>query len=181
MADLLKKESPIERYSLEEGGSILFYVIIVIFFLVTAGYGGLLLLNNAQDRVRAEIIAQVQAKEETVEPGLLNQIFLLEKRLNNIQILLANHIFTSNILKMIESKTHPQVRFLNFNMSVSGYKIDTVGEAASYSTLARQIALLENTREIERVEFGGLSLGANNLLNFKLTIIFKQALLQLRP
>ena len=51
------------------------------------------------------------------------------------------------------------------------------GEATSYSTIARQIGVFERDQNIERVEFGGLSLGANNVAGFKVSLIFKRSFL----
>lgn len=181
MPDLLKKESALAQTFSEERGLFLFYISITIFLASIAVYGGLLLLNNAQERAKKEIIEQVNIKEQSIEPGLINQIFLLDKRLKNMQKLLVEHVFTSNIFKMIEADTHPQVRFLNLNLNADNHQIDMTGETTGYSILARQIALLERDPQIERVEFGGLSLGGNNLLGFKLNIKFKQALTQLKP
>lgn len=56
-----------------------------------------------------------------------------------------------------------------------------IGEAASYAVLAEQIAALEKNQSVEKVEFGGLSLGTKNLVNFKIAIILKPALLELSP
>jgi len=181
MADLLKKESSLGETLGGEKGIMAFYASITIFVLVIAAYGGLLLLNGAQKRAREQIIEQVKVKEESIEPGLINQIFTLDKRLKNIQLLLGAHVFSSNIFRLLENNTHPQVRFLNFNLNTEIQKIDMVGETSSYSILASQIAILERDPQIERVEFGGLSLGGNNLLGFKLNLQFKPSLIQLRP
>ncbi|MBI2640472.1 MAG: hypothetical protein HYW91_01140 [Candidatus Sungbacteria bacterium] len=182
MADLLlKKESPLQTLQMRRGGSILFYFSLLAFFLASAGYGGLWLLNNAQGKARDELIAQVKTKEEELRPELLNQIFLLDARLKSMRALLSQHSFPSNILNFLETHTHPRVRFLNFNFSGSAGKLDMTGEAASYAVLAEQIALLEGDPNIETVEFGGLSIGAKNLANFKMAIIFKPSILHLRP
>ncbi|QQG45673.1 MAG: hypothetical protein HYW89_02010 [Candidatus Sungiibacteriota bacterium] len=182
MADLLlKKESPEAKFRIERGSSFLFYLVLALFFLGLAVYGGLLLLNRGQERAREELTAQVRLKEEDLRPELLNQIFILDKRLKNLRTLLARHIFPSNTLRLVEADTHPQVRFLNFNLSTDSRKLEMSGETTSYAVLARQIALFERDPQVERVEFGGLSFGTNNLLGFKLTLIIKTSLLQLRP
>lgn len=182
MADLLfKKESPLSTLQMRQGGSILFYLSLLIFFAALAGYGGLALLNNAQEKAREELIAQVRTKEEELRPELLNQIFLLDARIKNMRALLSQHLFPSNVLSFLETHTHPQVQFLNLNFSGDARKLDMTGEAASYAVLAEQIAALEGDPNVSGVEFGGLSLGAKNLVNFKIAIIFKPNLLSTRP
>lgn len=182
MADLLlKKELPETKFRLERGGSIFFYVVLVLFFLVLASYGGLSLLNRAQGGAHEELTAQVKFKEEELRPELLNQLFLLDQRLKNMRTLIAGHPFPSNLFRFFEQNTHPQVRFNNFNFNAESKKVELTGEATSYAVLSKQVALFERDPQVEQVEFGGLAFGPNNLLGFKLTVILKSALLQLRP
>lgn len=138
-------------------------------------------MNRAQEKARDELIAQVKTKEEELRPELLNQIFLLDTRLKTMRSLLSQHLFTSNVFAFMEANTYPQIRFLNFIFSADARKLDMTGEAVSYAALAEQIAALERNPNVDTVEFGGLSLGTKNLVNFKIAIIFKPALLQPRP
>lgn len=149
--------------------------------MVSAGYGGLALLNNAQEKAQEELVTQAKTKEEELRPELLNQIFLLDARLKTMRALISKHTFPSNTLRFIETHTHAEVRFLNFNFGADARKLDMTGEAGSYLALAEQIAILENSENVEAVEFGGLSLGTKNFVNFKVAIIFKPTLLQLQP
>ncbi len=182
MADLLlKRESSLQALQIQRGGSFLFYFSLLSFFIVSVGYGGLALLNNAQGKALEELVTQAKTKEEELRPELLSQIFLLDARLKTMRALISKHTFPSNTLRFIEARAHPQVRFLNFNFGADSRKLDMTGEAGSYAALAEQIAALEASDNVEAVEFGGLSLGAKNLVNFKIAIIFKPALLQLQP
>lgn len=182
MADLLSKKEPYISYTrLERGGSWLFFVVLAVFFMVAASSGGLALLNRAQSAAHSEILEQVREKGGNLQTDLLGQIFLVDQRLSNLRLLLAEHTFVSNVLRLLEQETLPQVRFLNFNFDVDSRKLDMSGEAASYSILAGQIGALERNPNLERVEFGGLSIGGNNLAGFKLTLIFKKSFLLLRP
>ena len=160
--------------------SLFFFVSATALALVVAGIGGLFVLNRSQEAQRDEFIAQNKIKEENVRPELLQQVVLLDKRLNGVRTLIGEHIFASNVFSVIEKNTHPQVRFLNFTFSADGLKLDMSGEAASYGTLSRQIALFEREPQIERTEFGGLSATSEGLVGFKLTLLFKPSLLHLR-
>lgn len=182
MADLLTKKEPyISTLQLKRGGSFLFFVVLAVFFVMAASSGGLALLNKAQSAAQETLWEEVRGKEGSLRTELLAQIFLIEQRLRNLRLILAEHVFTSNVLRLLEQETLPQVRFLNFNFDAASRKLDMTGEAASYSILARQIGVLERNPNIERVEFGGLAIGGNNLAGFKLTLIFKKSLLLLRP
>lgn len=184
MADLLTKResSYVTSIALERGSSILLYISLAAFLIIGATFGGLLLLNRAQKEARTTLLDEVNKKEENLKTDLLRQIFLLEGRLKNLRTLLSSHVFPSNVVKLIERDTLPQVRFLNFSFDATSGKLDMTGEAASYSILARQINVFERDPQIERIEFGGLSIiGGSNFAGFKLAIVFKPTLLTLHP
>lgn len=180
MADLfLKKEAPAIKMRIEQGASLFFSVILVLFFITAASYGGLIFLSNAQDKTRQDIVDQIRLKGETLRPELLRQIFILDNRLKNLKTLLSAHPFITNVFGFLEAQTLPQVRYLNFNFTADGKRLDLDGETPSYAMLARQITVFEKNQEIESVDFGGLSFQKNQV-GFKLSIVFKPTFLQLR-
>lgn len=182
MPDLLLKKEPLSETLRGTGSSLLFFAALGLFLVILASYGGLALLSRAQRNAEAIQEEQVKSKGEYARPELIRQILVLDERLNSMRILLTKHVFLSNTLRLVEASTHPQVRFTNFGVSAEGKRIELTGEAASYAVLTRQIGFFENDRNVERVEFGGLSLGGESgTLGFKLTVIFKPALLQIRP
>lgn len=180
MADqLLKKEYDFRP--LQVGGSIFFYIALALFFVTVASFGGLLLLNRAQKEARQTLLEETSQKEDNLRSDLVKQIFLLDQRLRNLRSLLAGHIFSSHVLKILEEDTLPRVRFLSFGLDVTSRKIDMTAEAVNYATVAQQIGVLEQDPRVERVEFGGLSAGVNSLAGFKVTVTLKQNTLQLHP
>ncbi len=183
MADfLLKKESSssfISSIQIQKGASLAFYGSLTAFCFVLAGYGGLVFTNRSQLQTQGDLGVQIRAKEAELRPELINQIFILESRLKNMQTVLNGHVFTLNILKLLELNTLPRVRFNSFNLTVESRKIDMTGEASSYAVVTDQILLLERNPNIEKVEFGGITLGSNNLVNFQLTIFLKTSLFKL--
>lgn len=160
---------------------LLFYGSILIFFLTLAGYWGVVLLNSNQQKTKTRLIEEIKLKEEGLRSELLDEIFLLDERLRNMSTLLNRHIFTSNLFKLLETDVHPQVRFISFGLTTNSKKMDMNGEAANYAALAKQISILERNPQIEKIDFGGLSSGANNFINFKTTITFRQGILLIRP
>lgn len=182
MANLLssRQSSVFTRFQAGFGASLFFFLSIAVFAVVITGIGGLLVLNRAREQQRDEFIAQNKIKEESVRPELLQQISLLDRRLKGIRTLMGEHLFASNVFRVIEQDTHPKVRFLNFTFAADGLKLDMTGEAASYRALARQISIFERDAQIERTEFGGLSATGEGLVGFKLSLTFKPGLLHLR-
>ena len=182
MAELLiKKEAPRSNQESSLLGTLLFYAGLLVLFLTAASYGGVVILNSNQQKTKERLIEEIKIKENGLRSELLNEIFLLDERLRTMSILLNRHTFTSNLFKLLETDIHPQVRFTSFNLTTNSRKIDMAGEASSYTALSKQIALLERNPQIEKVEFGGLAFGQNNLITFRMTIIFRPGILVIRP
>lgn len=158
----------------------LLFVALLLFLLAGAGYGGLILLLSAQASTRDEIVAQIGEKEKNLRPELIEQIILLEERLKNINTLINQHTFASNVFRVIEADTHPQVRFTSFNFQPEFYKVDMSGETVNYAVLSRQVNILERDPLIEKVDFGGLAQSGNGALGFKASIKIRSNLLQSR-
>lgn len=184
MADfLLKKEQAANRFfALRRGmAGLVLYIGLGFFAAVLVGYVVLIFVNRAQASNRENLLRDVRVRQDELRPELVNQIFTLESKLGNIQKLAGGHLFTSNILKFLEENTLPNVRFLTFDFKSDTRRLEMAGDAANYATLTEQIILLERHPQIEKVEFGGLTLGANNLVNFRITIVFRQSLLLSPP
>ncbi len=183
MADLLQKQTTLEtlRIRAQAQGTWFFYFSLILFFLIAATYGGLFFLNRGQKEARNLLLEEIKFKEEELRPELLNQIFTLDNQLKNLRSLLARHVFTSNVLALLESNTLPRVRFTNFNLTAGSLKVDLTGEAANYAALAEQVAILERHPQIEKTEFGGLYQVSPSLVGFKLSLTLKPGLLSLKP
>lgn len=178
---LIKKEAPRSEPKSSLWELLFLYTSLLILFLTAASYGGVTLLNFNQEKTKIRLIEEIKLKEAGLRSELLNEIFLLDERLRNISLLLNRHTFTSNLFKLVETEVHPQVRFTSFNLTINSRKIDLSGEAANYTALAKQIAFLERSPQIEKVEFGGLSFAPNSFINFKMTIMFRPGVLLIRP
>lgn len=158
----------------------LFILALAFLSIMLVASGALFVLNHAREGQQAQFIEQNKIKEEGLRPELLNQIASLDERLKAVRTLLSNHTFASNIFRVLEADTHPDVRFGNFSFVASALKVDVTGEAASYRALARQIAIFEQDPQIRSVEFGGLSTTGEGLVGFKLSLIFQPTFLHLR-
>ncbi len=147
-------------------------LIIGIFFLIitVAAYGGIFLLNKSQQDVQNQMVEQVRRKEDDLRPKVLDQIFMLQKKLKMTSGIISSHIFTQHTLTLLERDTHPRVIFESYTFSPKDNDIVLKGKTDDYGTLAQQIAFLEGDQNVDKVEFGGLSLGSDNRVSFGLTI-----------
>lgn len=170
------KNIPFDHLPIIRGGFIFFYLSLTALALAIAGAGGLFLLDRAQTQTQRELIADVEAKEESVRPEMVDEIIDLDRRISHLKSLLAHHPSPVAVLRLIEANTHPQVRFLNFNFDAEERTVQLKGETTNYAVLAQQIAILEGNTLLERVIFGGLSLTTEGTISFQLTLITKPEL-----
>lgn len=166
---LLKKESPMEKFQLTLGGSLFYYLSMVLFILVAAAYGGLLLLNKNLKDEEPKLLEAIQLKQIELRRDL-KEILALESRLRNLKKIISAHRLNSRIFQFLEKNTHPRVQFSSFTLAGAERQMRLVGETLNYATLAQQITLFELDPEVEHVEFGGLSRGLKNRINFNLEI-----------
>lgn len=158
-----------------------FLAALILFFLAVFGSGGVLIFQYTANQKINALNAEREKLESDLRPHLIDQVLELSRRLEAGRAALGNHIFPSNIFEFLESTTLPQVRFTSFGYSFDAKRVDLNAEAASYATLARQIRVLESRKEVEKVDFGGLSLGDKGFVNFKISIIFYEDLFHRRP
>ena len=180
--DLLSKRPAFDRTRIiNQGGEWLFTSSIVAFILVVLAWGGLYLFKRTLETNAANWREQIAILEKELRPDLLNQLFALSNRLAAARDVLTSHTFSSNVFALLEKSTHPQVFYSSFQYAADGRLITLTAKAGSYRIVAEQITILESDPQVERVGFGGLTLDDKGFVNFKLTVIFKPSLLQIRP
>lgn len=159
----------------------LFLISLIFFFLALFGAGGVFVFQYTANQKIAELDAERAKLEGELRPHLIDQVLDLSRRLDAARLVLGGHIFSSNVFEFLEDATLPQVRFTSFGYAFDARRVDLNAVAASYATLARQIRVLEARKEVEKVDFGGLSLGQGGLVNFKISIVFHEDLFHRRP
>jgi len=150
-----------------------------IFFLVisVAVYAGLYLINRSQETTQAQLVVQIQQKEEDLRPNVLDQIFALQKKIENVSGLIGVHGFSANTFTLVERDTHPRVSFESYVFSPKDNTLVMKGVAEDYSVLAKQIAFMEGDKSVDKVEFGGLSLRDDGRVTFSLTVFVMRSVL----
>lgn len=164
-----------------EAGVVLFYLSLAVFLLIAATIGGVFFLNRAQLQAQEQLRQQIKTKETNLETGVLSQIFLLDKRLKNLRKILSTHVAPSNVISFLELNTLPDVRLGSLNVDIAARRMDTGAVAANFATVAKQIGIFERSDQVERVEFGGLSIGNERQISFRLSITFKEGFMIYKP
>lgn len=161
-------------------GAWLFNIALAAFLASILASGGLFLYRRSLDASEADWQEQVKTQEAELRPDLLSQISDLTTSIGVARELITGHVYASGVLLLLESATHPFVGFGAMGFSRDSKKIDLTGVANSYRSVSEQINIFESHPQVEKVEFGGLSVGERGLVNFKLAVVFKPGLLAQR-
>lgn len=102
--------------------------------------------------------------ENEFEPASILELQHTAKGIAGAKSLLKNHTALSQLFKFLSANTIADVRFLNFNYQDA--KADMNGVAKSYSSMAQQSLILENSRLVKDVNFSNFSLTAEGFVNF---------------
>jgi len=98
----------------------------------------------------------------------------LESGLKEIKGLLGAHIFPSEAFKLLEDNILTGVRLLDFKLDARTSDIAASGLAQTYSTLAKQLLILENLDIVKEVKISGVSLNQLGGVGFQLNIILNK-------
>jgi len=171
-----QRESVARRLAYRSGTAFLnLAVVILVGSLVVAG--GLFLYARALDRSQAQWIVQVKGQEEDLAEGTLSLIDT-SNALNAARELVTGHVFASNALVLLEQLTLPRVQYKGFTFQREETRIELNAIAASYRMVSEQVQTFESHPQVARVDFGGLAVGSEGFVNFKLTVVFKPSLIQ---
>ncbi len=161
-----------------QSGAWLFQLALVAFIASLVAAGGLLFYQRSLAAAYVDWQEQVRGQEEDLRPELLAQVSDLSSGISVARELLSSHVFASNAFILLQSVTHPFVGFSSMSLSRDAKKIELSGVASSYRSVAEQVGLFETHPQVEKVDFGGLSVGERGFVNFRLAVIFKPSLLQ---
>lgn len=176
---LLRQDRPAQAFQAQAPKSSAFVVFIalILFLLVGGAYAGLTVMNKNQVDQRDTLKAEVAQKKDDLRSSAVSEIFLTSARLKSLGSLLAGHVFATSIFGLVEAKVHPGVSYKGFGFAHGTRKVDMMGDATDYVTLARQLTILQNDPSVEQIGFGGLSLNSKGGISFNLSLILKHKLI----
>jgi len=145
-------------------------VLVVLTFVI---YIGLFFYKKSLSREVSRLDNEINQINQKISQELETEVVNFQKHLANLKKMLENHIYYSNIFKLIEEKTVPTVSFENFTGDVPNRRIELEGKAISFSSLAKQITAFEEAKEINRVGFSSASVSTSGGINFGMTLFLK--------
>jgi len=101
---------------------------------------------------------------------LERKVFEYQKKINDFSTLLAAHKIPSNLFKLIEESTLPNVWLSLFILNTKGPQLRLTGEAEDVLVLARQISVFKESKFVKDIEFLSLNLEEEGRIKFNLTI-----------
>ena len=109
----------------------------------------------------------------------------LEARLKNLNTVLGifkgvldEHLYWSQIFKIIELKTLNAVTFKSFSGGADDTSLVLAGNARDYSSLARQVKTLEDTPGINTITTSDVGLSEQGRIDFQIKVSFDGSILK---
>lgn len=153
-------------------------IILIVFSLLV--YGGLLFYSKSLNsqfyslQKRAEEISKERNKE------FENEAVSLAKTLKNLEVILKDHLYWSNLFSKLGELTVPQISFTDFKGDLAkdgSANLVLNGKTTGYTYLARQMASFSQEKLISDVKISGITLGTEGGIEFGLNINFLKEIL----
>ncbi len=174
MVEIIPK--PIKKASPWQG--ILLYF--SIFFFI-----GVILATVVLFPLKNKAVKELQKIEDDIIKERTPEIISLEKEIQNydkeikdFKPLLDQHVLTSKILNFLESKTHPRIFFLRFNLNSKDSKVVLFGQTDSFLILGQQILILEKEPLIQNIDLSRISISKDGKIDFNLELSFDPTILK---
>ena len=150
-----------------------------IFFLALAVYFGITFGSLPYWISRGSGVDQkIEVFKKQVPPEKQEEALVFYSQLANLKGLIENQKFSSAAFPFLERATQGGVYFSRFTLDLPQNKITLSGNARILDDISRQLFAFNQSAEIDRVIFGGATLGADNVWNFGVTLFLKNSTLK---
>ena len=158
-----KKPMLEERVVKSRPVSLLSIISIFVFITVVLVSGGLYLYKGYISKNITQMQSDLTLAKGRFEPAKINQLQVLDKRLQASNKILTGHIAISPIFQALQDITMKTVRYTKFSYALgdekdSKIKVKISGQAVGYRSIALQADLLSKNEYIIDPVFSNLSL-----------------------
>ena len=145
-------------------------VLLALTFLIYLGLniGYKTYLNKSIDGLNSTLNSLSSQVAPTEREGFIT----FYSQLSNLQKLLASHIISSKVFPVLEGLTDQRVSYADLNISVADRTVTVDGVAKDYAALSSQLAIYEQSPEVEKVTLENSAL-TNKFVRFTARIILK--------
>lgn len=146
------------------------FVIMIVSLLVA---GGSYLYRDTLSQRVDEMKLSLDRARNIFEPELLQELQILDKRIQAADEILSNHIAVSPIFEVLQEITLPTVRYVDFTYEIDSINPNVIhvamsGEAVSYDAVTLQADLFSQNRFIRNPIFSNFSLSRTGNVEFDL-------------
>lgn len=152
---------------------LLVIISIFILFAVLIASGGLYFYKGILTKNIAKMENDLNLAKNRFEPSKINQLQVLDKRLEASNTILSKHIAVSPIFQALQTLTMKTVRYTKFSYSLGTEKdpkimVKMSGQAVGYRSIALQSDLFKKNKYLLDPVFSNLSLDEKGNVLFDL-------------
>jgi hypothetical protein len=152
---------------------VLLWISVSLLVLSALGYFVLGYLEK-RDSQTLQDLEELLAEEKTVKEidSLEKEVFEHQEKIEDFSRLFSSHQLSSNLFKLLESKTHPQVFWMSISLDTEDLTVSLAGQTQDFQTLGQQISILKEEELISGIDLFDIQLGEEGRVNFKLGLTF---------
>src|SRR3989344_6441513 len=146
------------------GGAVLLLVLLI--------FGALKLYTSSLTGRLAEMENEINAIETQRDTKFEKEALLLNKQFSLVGDLLQKHLIWSNVLIGLQNLTEPQSQLKSVLGDATEGKMEITGSAATFTTVAKQIAALLSHEGVVDVSLNKVSTFSGGVLEYSVKVIF---------
>lgn len=167
----------INKISDENGEQKWVYFVLVILIVVLLLAGGLEIYRRSLSAKSDSITQELQSLNNQNNSEQVEKVVALEGKIINAKYLFDNHLYSSNILRLLEEATLPTVTWTNFNFFTDKSNIIIDGYAPTWLTVASQIVAFEQ-KDLKVTSITKLAAEEDKGIVFSLILGYKYSLIK---
>jgi len=161
-------------------GLLTFVLIICLLALGTAF--GLNYWNRIQENKLQQLETEFQTLRKTFPLSQEQEIAIFEEKLINLEKLLSNHIYFSNVLALLEQITHPQVYYTSLEYSLEKNSLVLGGTAKNQAVLSEAVnGFVNDSKDIKMVILRDMKVNTDSTVQFHLELLLQPQVLKYQP
>ena len=163
-----------------EGLGVLFFSGIVLLLIAVFLFAGVFLYKQYLNGQIKDLSASLKRIEADFQAPLIEQLAEVAKKIDAAKSALSAHRSPSGALQFLEDNTLDSSAFSSFNLAVKNESLSMTGESKSYTSLAQQLAVLEQNPLIKSVALSNPALEETGKISFAVSIIFNPGVFTFR-
>ncbi len=158
----------------------------LLFFASLAAAGGMYFYKSSITQNIEKMKTDLNRAKDAFEPGVIQDLETLDRRLNATQNILGDHLIVSPIFALLERSTLSSVQFTKFEYemptdSAGDVRISLSGLAPGYEAVALQNDAFAKESNIKNPKFSNLELDQKGHLTFEVEFFVDRANLSYEP